>query len=116
MDLLTQSREESLHTPGRPTRSHEDHRRILEAIARRDEVAAHRAMLDHLIAVETLVHRRPADESERAAARRGRAASTASLTLMERRARRSGRSVSCLACRSIRIVDSRMPRAPTMAD
>jgi GntR family transcriptional repressor for pyruvate dehydrogenase complex len=26
MDLLTQSREESLHTPGRPTRSHEDHR------------------------------------------------------------------------------------------
>ena len=30
MDLLTQSREESLHTPGRPTRSHEDHRRILD--------------------------------------------------------------------------------------
>ena len=29
MDLLTQSREESLHTPGRPTRSHQDHRRIL---------------------------------------------------------------------------------------
>ena len=55
MDLLSQSREESLHTPGRPTRSHEDHRRILEAIKQRDEVAAHRAMLDHLIAVETLV-------------------------------------------------------------
>ena len=55
MDLLSQSREESLHTPGRPTRSHEDHRRILEAIKHRDEVAAHRAMLDHLIAVETLV-------------------------------------------------------------
>jgi GntR family transcriptional regulator, transcriptional repressor for pyruvate dehydrogenase complex len=55
MDLLTQSREESLHTPGRPTRSHADHRRILEAIQRRDEVAAHRAMLDHLIAVEKLV-------------------------------------------------------------
>ena len=29
MDLLTQSREESLNTPGRPTRSHEDHRRVL---------------------------------------------------------------------------------------
>jgi len=36
MDLLTQSREDSLHTPGRPTRSHEDHRRILEAVRRRD--------------------------------------------------------------------------------
>jgi GntR family transcriptional repressor for pyruvate dehydrogenase complex len=55
MDLLTQSREESLLTPGRPTRSHADHRRILDAIRRRDEVAAHRAMLDHLIAVESLV-------------------------------------------------------------
>ena len=32
MDLLTQSREESLHTPGRPTRSHQDHRRILAAV------------------------------------------------------------------------------------
>jgi len=55
MDLLTQSREESLHTPGRPTRSHEDHQRILEAIRRRDEVGAHRAVLDHLAAVERLV-------------------------------------------------------------
>ena len=27
IDLLTQSREESLNTPGRPTRSHDDHRR-----------------------------------------------------------------------------------------
>jgi len=49
------SREESLHTPGRPTRSHADHRRILEAIQRRDEGVAHRSMLDHLIAVEMLV-------------------------------------------------------------
>jgi DNA-binding FadR family transcriptional regulator len=55
MDLLTQSREESLHTPGRPTRSHEDHQRILDAIRRRDEVGAHRAVLDHLAAVERLV-------------------------------------------------------------
>jgi GntR family transcriptional repressor for pyruvate dehydrogenase complex len=55
MDLLTQSREESLHTPGRPTRSHQDHRRIVEAIQRRDELGAHRAVLDHLIAVESLV-------------------------------------------------------------
>jgi GntR family transcriptional repressor for pyruvate dehydrogenase complex len=55
MDLLTHSREESLHTPGRPTRSHEDHHRILDAIRRRDEVGAHRAVLDHLAAVERLV-------------------------------------------------------------
>ena len=56
MDLLTQSREESLKTPGRPERSHEDHRRILDAIAKRSETAARQAMLDHLIAVERLVH------------------------------------------------------------
>ena len=55
VDLLAQSREESLHTPGRPTRSHQDHRRILRAIRRRDEAGAHRAMLEHLTAVEKLV-------------------------------------------------------------
>lgn len=55
MDLLTQSREESLNTPGRPTRSHQDHRRILAAIAARDEPRARQAMLDHLEAVQALV-------------------------------------------------------------
>jgi GntR family transcriptional repressor for pyruvate dehydrogenase complex len=55
IDVLTQSREESLNTPGRPTRSHEDHRRVLQAIAARQPDAAERAMLDHLEAVETLV-------------------------------------------------------------
>jgi GntR family transcriptional repressor for pyruvate dehydrogenase complex len=55
MDLLTQSREESLNTPGRPTRSHQDHRRILLAITRRNATAARQAMLDHLVAVEGLV-------------------------------------------------------------
>ena len=55
MDLLTQSREESLNTPGRPTRSHEDHRRVLGAIGRRDSEAARKAMLDHIEAVEGLV-------------------------------------------------------------
>ena len=55
IDLLTQSREESLNTPGRPTRSHDDHRRILAAVARRDPAAARQAMLEHLEAVETLV-------------------------------------------------------------
>jgi GntR family transcriptional repressor for pyruvate dehydrogenase complex len=61
MDLLTQSREESLQTPGRPTRSHEDHRRILGAIRLRDEAAAQRAMRDHLVAVEALVTGREGD-------------------------------------------------------
>jgi GntR family transcriptional repressor for pyruvate dehydrogenase complex len=55
MDLLAQTREESLHTPGRPERSHQDHRRILSAIQARDAEAARQAMLDHLIAVERLV-------------------------------------------------------------
>ncbi len=55
IDLLTQSREESLNTPGRPTRSHQDHRRVLAAIAARDERAARQTMLDHLQAVERLV-------------------------------------------------------------
>ena len=36
MDLLAQTREESLHTPGRPERSHQDHRRILAAIQAHD--------------------------------------------------------------------------------
>jgi GntR family transcriptional repressor for pyruvate dehydrogenase complex len=55
MDLLTQSREEALSTPGRPTRSHEDHRRVLAAITARDPEAARQAMLEHLAAVEHLV-------------------------------------------------------------
>jgi GntR family transcriptional repressor for pyruvate dehydrogenase complex len=55
MDLLTQSREESLNTPGRPTRSHEDHRRVLAAITARDAEGARRAMHEHLAAVEALV-------------------------------------------------------------
>ena len=55
IDLLAQSREESLNTPGRPDRSHQDHRRVLQAIARRDADGARTAMLDHLVAVEGLV-------------------------------------------------------------
>jgi GntR family transcriptional regulator, transcriptional repressor for pyruvate dehydrogenase complex len=63
MDLLTQSREESLQTPGRPERSHQDHRRILAAIEARDEERARQAMLAHLVAVEHLVMGR--DPAER---------------------------------------------------
>src|SRR5919106_1164114 len=57
MDLLAQSREESISTPGRPTRSHEDHQRILAAIRGSDSAGAERAMLDHVVAVEALVLR-----------------------------------------------------------
>jgi GntR family transcriptional repressor for pyruvate dehydrogenase complex len=70
MDLLTQSREESLNTPGRPTRSHDDHRRIVAAIAARDDVGARRAMLDHLEAVEKLVLAPEAVDAARRPARR----------------------------------------------
>ena len=55
MDVLTQSREESLNTPGRPKRSHEDHRRVLAAVRARDAEGAQRAMLEHIEAVESLV-------------------------------------------------------------
>jgi GntR family transcriptional repressor for pyruvate dehydrogenase complex len=61
VDLLTQSREESLSTPGRPQRSDEDHRRILAAIEGRDAAAAEQAMLGHLVAVERLVTGPPED-------------------------------------------------------
>jgi GntR family transcriptional repressor for pyruvate dehydrogenase complex len=56
MDLLTQSREESLNTPGRPERSHQNHRQILKAITDRNPRAAQDLMLEHLDTVETLVH------------------------------------------------------------
>jgi GntR family transcriptional regulator, transcriptional repressor for pyruvate dehydrogenase complex len=55
MDLLRQSREDSLNMPGRPDRSHNDHRRLLAAIRGRDENAARQAMVDHLEAVEALI-------------------------------------------------------------
>jgi GntR family transcriptional repressor for pyruvate dehydrogenase complex len=55
MELLAQSREESLAIPGRPRRSHDDHRRVLAAIEARDPRLAEEAMLGHLAAVERLV-------------------------------------------------------------
>ena len=55
MDLLVASREESLLIPGRPQRSHDDHRRILSAIQARNEAGAGEAMLSHVMAVERLV-------------------------------------------------------------
>jgi GntR family transcriptional repressor for pyruvate dehydrogenase complex len=65
MDLLTQSREDSLNTPGRPTRSHESHRRVLAAIRVRDAEAARVAMLEHIESVESLVLGAAADGARR---------------------------------------------------
>jgi GntR family transcriptional repressor for pyruvate dehydrogenase complex len=67
IDLLTQSREESLQIPGRATRSHQDHRRTLKAIQRRDSASAERAMLDHLVAVERLIMGRQAEDGSKPA-------------------------------------------------
>ena len=76
IDLLTQSREESLQIPGRPTRSHQDHRRILEAIRRRDAASAQRAMLSHLVAVERIIMGRQAEGGRKPAAPNKKAASS----------------------------------------
>src|SRR5262245_43882370 len=55
MDLLAQSREEFLSLPGRPVRSHADHRRILAAVQSQDQRRAEQAMLAHLTGIERLV-------------------------------------------------------------
>jgi GntR family transcriptional repressor for pyruvate dehydrogenase complex len=55
MELLAQSREETLSVPGRPQLSLEDHRRILAAIEAGDAGRAQDAMLRHLAAVQRLV-------------------------------------------------------------
>ncbi len=52
MDLLRTSREQSLQVPGRLQRSLDGHRRILEAIRRRDPEAAEAAMRRHLEEIE----------------------------------------------------------------
>lgn len=70
MDLLAQSREESLQTPGRPQRSHRDHQRILAAIRARNERGAEKAMLDHLVAVERLVMGRASEDGKAGRGRR----------------------------------------------
>jgi GntR family transcriptional repressor for pyruvate dehydrogenase complex len=52
MELLSQSREESLQTPGRNEASLVSHYKILEAIERHDRQAARKAMLEHIEQVE----------------------------------------------------------------
>jgi len=69
MDLLSQSREESLSQPGRPVRSHGDHRHILAAVEAGDPRKAEQAMLAHLVGVERLVMGRDTTRPERAVRR-----------------------------------------------
>ena len=55
MDLLRESRTRSLQVPGRLERSIAGHRRVLEAIKRRDAAAAERAVRTHLEEIEDIV-------------------------------------------------------------
>ena len=64
MDLLAQSREEFLSQPGRPVRSHGDHRHILAAVIAQDARRAEKAMLAHLVGVERLVSGRDDERAE----------------------------------------------------
>ena len=72
MDLLAQSREETLQTPGRPKRSHQDHLRVLRAIKARNHRMSHRAMLDHLNTIERLMTGLTRSVKKRGAASRPR--------------------------------------------
>jgi GntR family transcriptional regulator, transcriptional repressor for pyruvate dehydrogenase complex len=55
MDYLRDSRELSLQVEGRPQRSLNSHRRILNAIARKNPAAAEKAMRRHITTIEGLV-------------------------------------------------------------
>ena len=55
MDLLRDTRQRALQVSGRPRRSLNGHRRILDAIARRDPEAANTAMRRHIREIEKIV-------------------------------------------------------------
>lgn len=63
MDLLRESRARSLQTKGRPERSLAGHRRILEAIHRRDAQGAAAAMRAHLIEIQEILRASGEEES-----------------------------------------------------
>jgi GntR family transcriptional repressor for pyruvate dehydrogenase complex len=58
MDILRESREQSLQVDGRRERSLAGHRRIFNAIKRRDPVAAEEAMRQHLTEIETILFKK----------------------------------------------------------
>ena len=55
MDLLKESREQTLQVEGRLQKSLEGHRQILHAIERRDPAAAEAAMRRHIEKIEGIV-------------------------------------------------------------
>jgi len=55
MDYLRESRERSLQVEGRLQKSLNDHRRILNAIAQKNPVAAENAMRRHITTIEGLI-------------------------------------------------------------
>jgi len=55
MDILRESRERSLQVEGRREKSLAGHRRILNAIKRRDAAAAEAAMQQHLLEIESIL-------------------------------------------------------------
>ena len=58
MDLLRETREQSLQTGGRPQKSLAGHRRILAALKQHDPAASEAAMRQHLEEIETIVLRK----------------------------------------------------------
>ncbi len=58
MDLLRETREQSLQTEGRLEKSFASHRRILQALQQHDGPAAEAAMREHLQQIETIVRNR----------------------------------------------------------
>lgn len=58
MDILRESRERSLQVDGRPARSLAGHRRIFNAIKRRDPEGAEKAMRQHLSEIEAIVFKK----------------------------------------------------------
>ena len=55
MDMLRETRSRSLQTRGRPEKSLAGHRRIMNAIKRRDAAAAEQAMRQHIADIEYIV-------------------------------------------------------------
>ncbi|HET7787965.1 MAG TPA: FadR/GntR family transcriptional regulator [Myxococcales bacterium] len=59
MDLLRENRVRGMQGPGRPQRSLAGHRRVVDAIRRRDARAAQAAMLRHIREIEQILMRAP---------------------------------------------------------
>lgn len=71
MDLLRESRVRSLHGPGRSEKSLAGHRRILDAIRRRDADGAAEAMRAHIEEIEMSLFPRAAGQAPRTRGRAG---------------------------------------------